>query len=99
MTITKIKNGEDLTLQVEGRIDSTTAPELEIAVTTDMEGVKNLTFDFEKTDYISSAGLRVILLAQKYANKVQGSMKLTNVSDDIKEILDVTGFSEIITIV
>jgi len=97
MTINKKKDGENLTFALEGRLDTTTSPELESQLKESIEGVSNLVFDLNKLEYISSAGLRVLLSAQKIMNK-QGSMKVTNVNDDIMEIFDVTGFADILTI-
>lgn len=97
MTITKTANGPELTIAPEGRLDTITAPELEAELKTSLEGVTALTFDFEKLDYISSAGLRVLLAAQKIMAK-QGAMKVIRVNDVIMEIFEVTGFSDILTI-
>ena len=97
MTIGKQKNGEALTLKVEGRLDTITSPELETVLKEELDGVSVLTFDFSALDYISSAGLRVLLAAQKRMNK-QGEMKVTRVSEIIMEIFDVTGFTDILTI-
>lgn len=97
MTIGKQKNGEALTLKVEGRLDTITSPELETVLKEELDGVSVLTFDFSALDYISSAGLRVLLAAQKRMNK-QGEMKVTGVSEIIMEIFDVTGFTDILTI-
>ncbi len=98
MTITKTRNDDALYIALEGRLDTITSAELEKELKDDLPGVKDLTLDFEKLDYISSAGLRVLLAAQKVMAK-QGSMKLVNVGETIMEIFDVTGFSEILTIV
>ena len=97
MTINQTANGSALTLALEGRLDTTTAPELEKTVREPLEGVTELTFDLEKLEYISSAGLRVLLAAQKIMNK-QGSMKLIHVGEVLMEIFDVTGFTDILTI-
>ena len=97
MTIQQTKDGNALTIALEGRLDTMTAPELEAALKTALEGVEELTFDFEKLDYISSAGLRVLLAAQK-TMKHQGSMKVVHVNEIIMEIFEVTGFSDILTI-
>ena len=97
MTIQQIKNGNALTIVLEGRLDTMTAPELEETLKTALEGVEALTFDFEKLDYISSAGLRVLLAAQKTMNR-QGSMKVVHANEIIKEIFEVTGFADILTI-
>ena len=97
MTIEKKINGEALTLIVSGRLDTQTAPELEKELDSVLSGLKELTFDFAKLEYVSSAGLRVILKAQKAMN-AQGSMKLTGVNDSIMEVFDITGFLDILTI-
>ncbi len=97
MTINKNKNGSALTLAVEGRLDTITAPELEAALKEEIDGVEALTFDFSSLDYISSAGLRVLLSAQKRMNG-QGTMKVTGVNEIIMEIFEVTGFTDILTI-
>ena len=97
MTIQQIKNEKTLTVALEGRLDTMTAPELETTLKTALEGVEELTFDFEKLDYISSAGLRVLLAAQKTMNR-QGSMKVVHANEIILEIFEVTGFSDILTI-
>ena len=86
-----------LTLVVTGRVDTKTAPTLEKCVLESLSGVKKLVFDMEGLEYISSAGLRVLLMAQKEMNK-QGDLKVINVNDDIMEIFEVTGFSDILTI-
>ena len=97
MTIIKNQDGSKLALALEGRLDTTTAPELEKELSASTAGVTELSFDMKALDYISSAGLRVLLSAQKLMNK-QGSMVIRNVNDDIREIFDVTGFSDILTI-
>ena len=97
MTIDKELNGTALTVKVSGRLDTTTAPQLEEELKASTDGVEELTMDFSSLEYISSAGLRVLLSAQKTMNK-QGSMKVTGVNDTIMEIFDVTGFSDILTI-
>ena len=98
MTLTKKKEGANLTIAVEGRLDTTTAPELEAELKKSLPGVSVLSFDCAQLAYISSAGLRVLLSAQKIMNR-QGEMKLIHVSDAILEIFEVTGFSDILTIV
>ena len=99
MQINKNFTGATLTLKIEGRIDTTTAPmleaELKHSVTSD---VQNLIFDFAKVEYISSAGLRVLLAAQKVMKK-QGTMTVQHVNDVIMEVFEITGFSDILTIV
>ena len=97
MNIQQEKNGNALTIALEGRLDTMTAPELEAALNDALIGVEELTFDFEKLEYISSAGLRVLLAAQKTMNR-QGSMKVKNVNEIVMEIFDVTGFADILTI-
>ena len=97
MTIEKRINGEALTLIVSGRLDTQTAPELENELDSVLADIKELTFDFANLEYVSSAGLRVILKAQKAMN-AQGSMKLTGVNDSIMEVFDITGFLDILTI-
>ena len=97
MTIEKKINGEALTLIVSGRLDTQTAPELENELDAVLPGIKELTFDMSALEYVSSAGLRVILKAQKAMN-AQGSMKLTGVNDSIMEVFDITGFLDILTI-
>ncbi len=97
MTIEKKLENETLKVALEGRLDTTTAPELETALSADMEGLKELVFDFEKLEYISSAGLRILLACQKQMNK-QGKMIVRNVHDEIMEVFDITGFADILTI-
>ena len=97
MTITKELNGKDLTVALEGRLDTITAPELETELKASLDGVEKLTLDFSKLEYISSAGLRVLLSTQKRMN-TQGSMTVTNVNATIMEIFEVTGFNDILTI-
>ena len=97
MTITKNLNGSSLEIAVEGRLDTMTAPELETELNASMEGAETLTFDFSKLDYISSAGLRVLLSAHK-AMSAKGGMKVTNVNEVVREVFDVTGFADILTI-
>ena len=92
----KVENGKAL-FALEGRLDTVTAPELEKELSGALDGTNELTMDFSKLDYISSAGLRVLLSAQKIMAK-QGSMKLVGVNKTIMEIFDVTGFSDILTI-
>ena len=97
MTIEKKINGEAVTLMVSGRLDTQTAPELENELDSILSGLKELVFDMTNLEYVSSAGLRVILKAQKAMN-AQGSMKLTGVNDSIMEVFDITGFLDILTI-
>ena len=97
MTINKTLNGTELTIALEGRLDTTTSPELETVLKESLDGVTALTLDLSGLEYISSAGLRVLLSAQKTMNR-QGAMKLTHVGDIIMEIFEVTGFTDILTI-
>ena len=97
MKITKNLNGSTLNIALEGRLDTTTAPELEQALKNDIDAATELTLDFAKLDYISSAGLRVLLSAHKTMMK-KGGMKVTNVSEIVKEVFDVTGFADILDI-
>ena len=97
MTINKEQNGSQLTVSIEGRLDTTTAPELEQELKDSLGGVTELTIDLGKLDYSSSAGLRVLLWAQKTMNQ-QGSMKVTNVQEVVSEVFEVTGFADILTI-
>lgn len=97
MTIEKNANGENLEIKLIGRLDTTTAPSLEAELKRSVGGVTKLVFDFSALEYLSSAGLRVLLAAQKVMNK-QGEMIIRNVNDTIQDIFEVTGFSEILTI-
>lgn len=97
MTIEKKENGNETTVVLEGRLDTTTAPQLEAEIQALPESVTSLIFDFEKLEYISSAGLRVLLGAQKTMNK-RGTMVVKNVSESIMEVFDITGFADILTI-
>ena len=97
LNINKVIEKGKAAFSLEGRLDTTTAPELDKAFKETLDGVRELTLDFSALDYISSAGLRVLLSAQKLMNK-QGEMKITHVNDIIMEIFDVTGFSDILTI-
>ena len=97
MSINKTLAGEELTVALEGRLDTITAPELDEVIKTELSGIKRLLFDFSKLEYVSSAGLRVLLTAQKTMSK-QGSMVVKNVSEEVLEILEVTGFSNILTV-
>ena len=97
LNIEKKAEGKNLMMTLTGRLDTTTAPDLEKEVKESIEGVESLDFDFKSLEYISSAGLRVLLSAQKIMNK-QGSMVIKNASDKVKEIFEVTGFADILTI-
>lgn len=97
MTITKKENGKALEIALEGRLDTMTAPELEAELHTSLENADSLVLDFTKLNYISSAGLRVLLSAHKIMSG-KGGMKVTNVNEIVREVFDVTGFSDILTI-
>ena len=97
MTINKKMNGGELEIALEGRLDTMTAPELEQELSQSLNGAEKLLFDFSKLDYISSAGLRVLLSAHKIMNARDG-MKVKNVNEIVQEVLEVTGFADILTI-
>lgn len=97
MTIEKNLNGTELNVSLTGRLDTTTAPQLEAELKQGIVGVEKLVLDFASLEYLSSAGLRVLLASQKVMNK-QGKMIIKNVNETIAEIFEVTGFSEILTI-
>ena len=97
MNITKLPEGEKLTVKIEGRLDTTTAPQLESELKASYEGVTELILDVSAMEYISSAGLRVLLSAQKVMAK-QGVMIVQGANPDIMEIFEVTGFSDILNI-
>lgn len=97
MNIDKKLNGSELCIELTGRLDTTTAPKLEAELKHNISGVEKLVFDFVNLEYLSSAGLRVLLSAQKVMNK-QGEMVIKNVNSTIMDIFEVTGFTEILTI-
>lgn len=97
MVITKNTEGAKLTLNVQGRLDTTTAPQLEAELKDSVSCVSELVLDFAGLEYISSAGLRVLLSAQKVMSR-QGSMVVRNVNEDIMDVFELTGFSDILTI-
>ena len=97
MTIEKNLNGTELTVTIVGRLDTVTAPQLEAEFKGNINGVEKLVLDFAALEYLSSAGLRVLLAAQKVMNK-QGEMIIKNVNETINEIFEVTGFIDILTI-
>lgn len=97
MEIIKNLNGDQLNIALEGRLDTSTAPELEAELKASLDGIKELVLDFAKLEYISSAGLRVILSAQKTMSK-QGEMKLVGVNEEVMEVFEITGFVDILTI-
>ena len=97
MTISKKMNGTTLEIALEGRLDTMTSPELEAELKSDMNGAESLVLDFSKLDYISSAGLRVLLSAHK-AMSSKGGMIVKNVNEIVGEVFEVTGFADILTI-
>ena len=97
MNIQKTMTGTALTVDLEGRLDTTTAPQLEKELRDSIDGVTGLVIDLEKLDYISSAGLRVLLAMQKIMNR-QGEMIIKNANETVMEVFEVTGFSDILTI-
>ena len=97
MTIEKQEQGSALNVAILGRLDTTTAPQLEAELKRSIDGVTELNFDFAGLEYLSSAGLRVLLAAQKVMNK-QGKMTIRNVNETIMEVFEITGFSDILTI-
>ena len=97
MTFEIKKNAEETTIEIVGRLDTTTAPDLDKTISEDIADTENLVLDFKKLEYISSAGLRALLSAQKKMQKL-GSMKLINVCEDVMEVFEMTGFSDILTI-
>ena len=97
MTITNEKNGNQMTVGIEGRLDTTTVPQLESFLNDNTAGITDIVLDLEKLEYISSAGLRVVLSLHKKMCRI-GSLKLINASDEVMEVFDITGFSDILTI-
>ena len=97
MTIEIKRNAEETIIEIAGRLDTTTAPSLDKTINSDIEGTKSLVLNFKKLEYISSAGLRVLLGAQKKMQKI-GSMKVTNVCEEVMEVFEMTGFADILTI-
>ena len=97
MTISKKQEGSDLEIALEGRLDTMTAPELEAELNQSLGSVDSLTLDFSKLEYISSAGLRVLLSAHKVMS-AKGGMKVTNVNEIVQEVFEVTGFADILNI-
>lgn len=98
MKILKKEKSGSVVLEVQGRLETGTAPELEAELNVVLPTTSSLVLDFAKLEYVSSAGLRVLLTAQKYMNAHNGKLKITNVNDVIKEVFDITGFSSILNI-
>ena len=97
MTIEKNRQGVELSVALEGRLDTVSAPEFEAVVKNELAGVESFILDLKKLQYTSSAGLRVILLAQKAMNK-QGKMVLKNVAEGVMEVFEMTGLADLLTI-
>ena len=97
MTIEIKRDGQSTTVEIKGRLDTTTAPTLDKAINEEREGTKDLVLNLDGLDYISSAGLRVILSAQKRMQQI-GSMKVTNVCESVMEVFEMTGFADILVI-
>ena len=97
MNINKVTDGKNITISVSGRLDTNTSPVLESNIT-DIESYESLIFDFENLDYISSAGLRVLLSAQKRMNKANKTLSIINCNETVKDVFDITGFTDILTI-
>ena len=97
MTIEIKRNVEELVLQIVGRLDTTTAPALEKTIMENISEIKNLILDFKELEYISSAGLRVLLSAQKKMQQI-GKMKVINVCEEVMEVFEITGFADILVI-
>ena len=98
MEIKKELNGTTLTVQIIGRLDASNAHELTNALNASLDGVKELIFDFSNLKYVASAGLRALLMAQKRMNKQGGSMKICHVDETVMEVLEMTGFADLMTI-
>ena len=99
MEIKKSQSGEELTLEITGRLDASTAPQLERELNASLTGVKNLVLNFAQLEYIASAGLRILLKYQKLMDKNGNEMKIKNVKVEVREVLDMTGFSDFLHII
>lgn len=97
MTLKKTLNDTTLTIEIDGRLDASSSPQLEEEIKNSVEGVKKLVLDFQNVEYISSAGLRVLLKAQKLMMK-QGKMIITNASETTREVFELTGFMDYLTL-
>ena len=98
MRIEKTGNQEKLTMKVIGRLDTTTSPQLEETLKSSLEGINHLTMDFSSLEYISSAGLRVLLFAHKAMKKREGVMVVRGANEEVREVFTITGFAEILTV-
>lgn len=92
------KDGSKVNISVEGRVDTTTAPQLEEAILPELDGATDVNMDFANLEYISSAGLRLLLMLQKKMNAASGTFTILNVNDFVMEVLEMTGFKDILTI-
>lgn len=92
------KDGSKVSISVEGRVDTTTAPQLEEAILPELDGATEVNMDFANLEYISSAGLRLLLMLQKKMNAASGTFTILNVNDFVMEVLEMTGFKDILTI-
>ena len=97
MKINLMRDGKKLTMMLDGRLDSFTAPELETVIDENLNGIEELVMDLENLEYISSAGLRVLLGAQKLMNK-KGDLTLTGVCEEVMDVFEMTGYADILTI-
>lgn len=98
MTVTSTRVNDVITVAIDGRVDTNTSPQLQQEILTSFQKVNNVILDFKKCEYISSAGLRALLIGQKTAASKRGSMKLINLSDVVREVLAVTKFDSVLTI-
>lgn len=98
MDINKIRDGGELTIALTGSLNTQTAPELDEAVKTDLDGVTLLVLDLDKLDYISSAGLRVLLCAQDHMDDAEGTLIVKNANETVREVFDMTGFTDILAL-
>ncbi|MCQ2496561.1 MAG: STAS domain-containing protein [Lachnospiraceae bacterium] len=98
MTVTSTRANDVITISIDGRVDTNTSPQLQQEILTSFQKVNNVILDFKKCEYISSAGLRALLIGQKTAASKRGSMKLINLTDVVREVLAVTKFDSILSI-
>lgn len=98
MTLTKTTDGASLTILIDGRLDTATAPQLESELSSSIDGMEKVYLDFSKLEYISSAGLRVLLSTQKKMKKQHGELIIRSANDTVKEVFEITGFVDILTI-
>lgn len=98
MKLTEKRNSEEIIIEVEGRVDTNTSPQLQEMILKAFQKMNHLKLDFQECEYVSSAGLRALLIGQKTANSKKGSMKLIHVPDVLMDVLEVTGFIKILTV-